>query len=352
MRALSEGAVWLALARGETARRLRRRDVRAPWRNPDLMRISRLSPLAMTGGLILAMALALSACATTAAPATGPEQPLLARDSNGTAIVIPAQAPQRIVSLTPVDSEILGALHEQSAVVGVDYYTDYPADMAAKPKVTDANSTPNIEQIIALKPDLVLSYGHDTNSGVSHADTQLMAAHITVYDLPALDLEGSISEVRLIGQLTHAESAANTLATSMQNDISAVKAKVASAQKPTVYMELYYGNGPTYVFGGGTFGDELIADAGGVNIFHGDTSGAGYPAVNNEAIIAANPQVIILTDGATPAQVAARPGWSDIAAVKSGSIYSVDPNLTQRPGPRIITGLNDIAKDLHPSLFA
>jgi iron complex transport system substrate-binding protein len=327
------------------------------------MRISRLSrrgPLAMTSGLALiaalavtlAATLALAACAPTAATSSGPEQPLLATDANGTAFVIPTKAPQRIISLTPVDSEILGALHEQARVVGVDHWTDYPADIAAKTKVTDANSTPNIEQIIALKPDLVLSYGHETNSSISHADTQLMAAHITVYDLPALDLEGSIKEIRLVGQLTHAESAANTLANSMQSRIDTVEAKVASAAKPTVYMELYYGSGPTYVFGGGSFGDQLIADAGGVNVFHGDTSGGGYPAVDNEAIIAANPQVIILTDGATPAQVAARPGWGDIAAVKSGAIYSLDPNLAQRPGPRIIDGLNSVAKDLHPSLFS
>ncbi|HEU0028940.1 MAG TPA: ABC transporter substrate-binding protein, partial [Ktedonobacterales bacterium] len=287
---------------------------------------------------VLLLSLALSACAPGATTASTPEQPLLAKDANGTAIVIPKTAPQRIVSLTPVDSEILGALHAESRVIGVDYYTDYPADMAAKAKVTDVNSTANIEQIIALKPDLVLSYGHETNSSVSHADTQLMAAHITVYDLPALDLEGSISEIRLIGQLIHNEQDANALADSMQSSVNAIKATVAGASKPTVYMELYYGNGPTYVFGGGSFGDELIADAGGVNIFHSETSGGGYPAVNNEAIIAANPQVIILTDGATAAQVAKRPGWSAIAAVKSGMIFTIDPNLTQRPGPRIIEG--------------
>ena len=90
--------------------------------------------------------------------------------------------------------------------------------MAAKTKVTDVNSTANIEQIIALKPDLVLSYGHETNSSVSHADTQLMAAHITVYDLPAEDLAGSITEIRLIGQLIHDESGANALANSMQTE--------------------------------------------------------------------------------------------------------------------------------------
>lgn len=317
------------------------------------MRIPRLPTLALTSGLALMLvsALALGACAPSAATSSGPEKPLLTKDANGTAIAIPTKAPQRIVSLTPVDSEILGALHEQTDVVGVDYYTDYPAAMAAKPKVTDVNSTANIEQIIVLKPDLVLSYGHETNSSISHADTQLMAAHITVYDLPALALDGSINEIRLIGQITHAESAANALASSMRQRIDSVKAKVASAQKPTVYMELFYGNGPTYVFGGGSFGDELISDAGGVNVFHSDSSGAGYPAVNNEAIIAANPQVIILTDGDTAAQVAARPGWSDIAAVKSGAIYSIDANLTQRPGPRIIDGLNALAKDLHPTLF-
>jgi iron complex transport system substrate-binding protein len=302
----------------------------------------------MTGALLLS--LALSAC-NSASSTPAPEQPALTKDANGTTIVIPKTAPQRIISLTPVDSEILGALHAESRVVGVDFYTDYPADMAAKAKVTDVNSAPNIEQIIALKPDLVLSYGHDTNSSVSHADTQLMAAHITVYDLPALNLDGSITEIQLIGQLIHDESGASALASSMRSGISGVKARIAGAPKASVYMELYYGNGPTYVFGGGSFGDELISDAGGVNIFHADTSGNGYPAVNNEAIIAADPQVIILTDGDSAASVAQRPGWSAIAAVKSGMIFSIDPNLTQRPGPRIIQGLNALAKDLHPALF-
>jgi iron complex transport system substrate-binding protein len=303
---------------------------------------------ALAGALLLSLALA--ACGSASTGST-PEQPALAKDANGTTIAIPKTAPLRIVSLTPVDSEILGALHQEAHVVGVDYYTDYPAEMAAKTKITDSNSTPNIEQIIALKPDLVLSYGHETNSSVSHADTQLMAAHITVYDLPALDLEGSIKEIRLIGQLVHDEQDAKAVADSMQSAINAVKAKVAGASQPSVYMELYYGNGPTYVFGGGSFGDELISDAGGVNVFHGNASGGGYPAVNNEAIIAANPQVIILTDGDSPQSVAQRPGWSDIAAVKSGMVFSIDPNLTQRPGPRIIQGLQSIAKDLHPTLF-
>jgi iron complex transport system substrate-binding protein len=325
---------------------------RAPLEEFDAMRLAHRSHILsaqLMGALLLT--LALSACGPSAATTSAPEQPLLTKDSNGTTIVIPKTAPQRIVSLTPVDSEILGALHAQPRVVGVDYYTDYPTDMAAKTKVTDASSVANIEQIIALKPDLVLSYGHETNSSVSHADTQLMAAHITVYDLPAMDLQGSISEIRLIGQLIHSEQEANALADSMQSSINAVKSKVAGESKPTVYMELYYGNGPTYVFGGGSFGDELISDAGGVNIFHSDSSGEGYPAVNNEAIIAANPQVIILTDGATAEQVAQRPGWSAISAVKNGMIFTIDPNLTQRPGPRIIQGLQEIAKDLHPALF-
>lgn len=310
---------------------------------------SRILSAQLAGALLLTFAL--SACGATSATTSVPERPLLAKDANGTTIVIPKTAPQRIISLTPVDSEILGALHAESRVAGVDYYTDYPADMAAKTKITDVNSAANIEQIIALKPDLVLSYGHETNSSISHADTQLIAAHITVYDLPAEDLEGSITEIRLIGQLIHSESAANALADSMQSSVNAIKAKVAGASKPTVYMELYYGSGPTYVFGGGSFGDELIADAGGVNVFHSDTTGGGYPAVNNEAIIAANPQVIILADGDTAAQVAQRAGWSAIAAVKSGQIFTIDPNLTQRPGPRIIQGMEDIAKDLHPDLF-
>lgn len=301
--------------------------------------------------LFSALALALPACGakSTAKP---PEQPLLTQDANGTAIAIPAHAPQRIVSLGPTDSEILAAIGVGSRVVAVDYYTDYPADMAAKTKITDANGKANVEQIIGLTPDLVLSYGGETAA----TDKQLMDAHLTVYDLPAGDLDKSLVEMRLVGQLVHAEDAANSLVSSLQKRIDTVKAKVASAPSVSVYMEVDDSTpGKPYVFGAGSFGDELIHDAGGVNIFAGNSGGGGYPQVSDEDIIKANPQIIVLTEdpsyGGNPATVYTRSGWSGISAVQNKRVFAIAPDFVQRAGPRLVDGLEKLAALLHPDLF-
>lgn len=301
---------------------------------------------------MLAM-LMLAACGTSSTTTSAPEKPLLAKDANGTAITIPQQAPQHIVSLGATDSEILAALGAGSRVVAVDFYTDYPTDFAAKQKITDSSGTANIEAIVALKPDLVLSFGGETSA----TDKRLMTAHISVVDLPQMDLTGSLMEMRLVGQLIHAESQANTLVTSLQTRIDVVKKKVASAQPVSVYMEADYSTpGKPFVFGGGSFGDELIRDAGGANIFGSNTGNGGYPQVSDETVIAAHPQVIILTEdpnyGGQPQLVYQRHGWSSIPAVQSKHVYAITPDLVQRAGPRLVDGLEQLAKLLHPELFS
>lgn len=303
--------------------------------------------------LVLIALAALAACGTSQTASKAPEKPLITTDANGTAIVIPASPPQRIVSLGATDSEILGGLGVNSRVVGVDYYTDYPADLAAKQKVSDSNGTYNVEQIVALKPDLVLSYGGETAS----TDKQLMAAHIPVVDLPVANLTQSLVEMRLVGQLVHAESAANKLVDSLQQRIDAVKRKVASAPTVSVYMEADDSTpDKPFVYGGGSFGDGLIRDAGGTNIFGGNTTNGGFPQVSVENVVAANPQVIVLTEdpkyGGNPQLVYQRNGWSGISAVQNKRVYAINSDLVQRPGPRIVDGLEQLAKMLHPELFS
>ncbi|HUY80081.1 MAG TPA: ABC transporter substrate-binding protein [Ktedonobacterales bacterium] len=322
--------------------------MRPSMRHPHLV-FSRFPALLTVIALCCLTAVSLAACG--ASTASGPETPLIAKDANGTPIVIPTNAPQRIISLGATDSEILAALHVESHVVAVDYYTDYPADMAAKQKITDSSGNANVEEIIALQPDLVVSYGGETHA----TDLKLEQAHIQVVDLPALDLNGSLTEMRLLGQLVHAESAANALVASMQAKFAAIKAAVAGAPTVTVYMEVGYSPPPPFAYGGGSYGDQLIQDAGGVNIFHSDMTNSGYPEVSAESIIAANPQVIILTGGAsysgTPAQVAQRPGWGVISAVANHRVYTLNADIVQRPGPRLVDALEQIAKLLHPDRF-
>jgi iron complex transport system substrate-binding protein len=310
------------------------------------------------GGAMLLLVLIVAGCGstsgTTSTSTSGSSQPLIAQDANGTAIKIPAQTPQRIVSLTAGDSEMLGALGASPRVVAVDVTTDYPAEMAAiKPKLdVYSTSAANLtEQVISLRPDLVLSWGGFT----SKVDQSLEQAGLNVVDLPSKDLSGTLTEIRLVGQLIHAESTANTLVESLQQRINTVEAKVKGSASPSVYMEVGYSPAPPYAYGGGSFGDEIIRDAGGTNIFATDTASGGFPAVSDESIIANNPQVVILTGGpqysGDPVSITRRPGWASIAAVKSGHVYSLDPNPIQRPGPRLVDALEQVAKLIHPDVF-
>jgi iron complex transport system substrate-binding protein len=297
----------------------------------------------------------LSGCGTSSSgrlTSSGPEKPVLTRDADGTSIVIPTRAPQRIVSLGASDSEILGALGLSSRVVAVDYSTNYPAALAGKPKISNANGDYNVETIVADQPDLVLSFGGETKS----VDAQLEAVHVQVVDIPQLDLTGTLLEIKLIGQLVHDEAAADQLVSSLNGRIAAVKGKVAGSTPVSVYMEVGYVAPTAYVFGGTSFGDELIRDAGGSNVFGTDSSNGGYPSVGNESIVSADPQVIILTEdpayGGDPSQVYQRTGWSVISAVKDHQVYALNTDESQRAGPRLVDALEQLARILHPSLFA
>ncbi len=307
--------------------------------------------VAVLGALSLAT-LALAGCgSSTTSTSAGPEQPVIAKDANGTPIVLPAKAPQRIVSLTAGDSTMLGALGIASRVVAVDVTTDYPPAMAAiTPKLNlYSTSTANlVEQIIALQPDLVLNWS-DFPSPSAHLDAKLEAQGLDVVDLPAEDLSGTLQEIKLVGQLVHAESTANALVASLQQRISGVQTKVKGATTPSVFVEVSYD--PTYTYGSGSFGDELVRDGGGDNLFGSVTGSGGYPQVSDETVIADSPQVIILTDGADPSSVGKRPGWASIAAVKAGHVYAIDPDLVSEPGPRLVDGLEQVAKDVHPEIF-
>ncbi|MGH2482443.1 MAG: ABC transporter substrate-binding protein, partial [Ktedonobacteraceae bacterium] len=256
-------------------------------------------------------------------------------------------------SMVPSISEMLGALPLQGKVVAVDYYTDYPAALTKLPKVSDANATYSIEQIIALHPDLVLTYGNDTKT----YDSQLTAVHIPVVNLPAGDLTLTLRELLTVGKLTFTQNAASTLVSQLQQQVNQVKAEVAGTSAPKVMIEADDSvPGKPYVFGGGSFGDELIQDAHGVNVFHSSTSGGGFPQVTDEAVISANPQFLILTEdpsfGGSISAAYQRPNWGGIAALKQHQVLRINTNLIGRPGPRLVQGLRCLAQVIHPNKFS
>jgi iron complex transport system substrate-binding protein len=288
-----------------------------------------------------------------------------AADAYGQAITFSCTAPKRIITLIASESEIIASLGLNSKVIAVDAYTDYPADLAGKPKISSASQGYMIEQIIALKPDLVLSDGAITAKDPitqQPIDSAITNAGIHLVDLPAAHtIQDVLRNITIVGALTLSQSKAQQVNNDLEKRIDAIKTKVASATSyslpVSVYMELDYSTpGSPYAVGPGSFGDDLIQKAGGTNIFGSLAAGGAFPQVTDEAVIKANPQVIILTEdpmyGGDPQQVAKRPGWSVIAAVQQQRIYDLGPDLTSHSSPRLVDGLEALAKDLYPSLFA
>ncbi len=311
---------------------------------------SRFSLLLLLGCILL-----LAACgqsSTTGASVPTPTAPPTF-DVYGTPISFPKSAPQRIISLVPGVSTILGALHLDSKVVAVDYYTVYPADLAKLPKVSDVNGNFNVEKIASLKPDLVLSQGGLTTK----YDSQLTGLGLHVVDLPTVNFVQVLPQIEVVGRLTYTQDIAATVVKQLQQQIDQIKATVAGTTAPKVDLEVDYSTpGKPYVFGGTSFGDQLLQDANGTNIFHSDSSNGGYPQVTDEAVIAANPAYVILTEdplyGGQPATVYKRANWGGIDAVKTHHVYHINTNLMQQPGPRLVDGLRCLAQTIHPDKFS
>jgi len=256
--------------------------------------------------------------------------------------------PQRIVSIAPSPTEILFAVGAGPQVVGVDNYSDYPAEAAGLPKV--GAFPPSNEAIVALQPDLIV--GGDL---VPLAQLEQLANQGIPYVLFAdRSLEDVIKTIRLAGVITGHVSEADEVAGELEDRIDVVETKIQDSglPKPKVYVE-YDDFMGFWTYGPGSFGDDLIISAGGVNIAHNTSS--EYPTVESEYVIAQDPDIIIYTTGPwstlTEDTYINRPGWSTIDAVENGDIYGVDANLISRYGPRVIDCLELLAQIFYPEVF-
>ncbi len=259
-----------------------------------------------------------------------------------------AAIPERIVSIAPSPTEILFAIGAGPQIVGVDNYSDYPEEAIALPKVGDY--TLNLEAIIALQPDLIV--GGDL---VPLAQLEQLESQGIPYVLLAdRTLEDVLKTVRLAGVITGHVTEADELATNLSERIDAVKAKTLdpATAKPRVYIEYDEFMG-LWTYGPGSFGDDLIMAAGGINIAHNTSS--EYPMVESEFVIAQDPEIIIYTTGRwstlSEDTYIDRPGWDVVDAVIDGDIYGMDANLISRYGPRIVDCLELLAEIVHPELF-
>jgi iron complex transport system substrate-binding protein len=260
-----------------------------------------------------------------------------------------ATAPQRIVSLAPSNTEILYAVGAGSQMVGRDEFSDYPEEAKSIESVGGSFGEYNVEAILALEPDLVLA----TEINSPELIAQLEDLGLTVYYLRnPTTFEEMYTNLENIAKLTGND--ATELVDSLKARIAAVDEKIAPlSERVSVFYEIDATDpAKPWTYGPGTFGSLLIERAGGYNI--GDIASDPYPQLSLEQVVAANPSVIILGDsmwGVTPESVLVRPGWEPIEAVKSNKIFPIDDNLISRPGPRLVDGLEQLAKLLHPELF-
>jgi iron complex transport system substrate-binding protein len=289
----------------------------------------------------------------TNAPTLAPTQAasgVTVTDSAGRQLTL-MSPPARIVSLAPSTTEIVCAVGACDKLVGVDQFSDFPAEVKTLPKLSDGFN-PNYEQIVAAKPDLVLVAGITSPDAIKKLDE--LKLPLLVIGAEKTTLDTIKSEIKMVGAAVGKADKADAVVNAMEIKIAAVEQKIAQAKnKPRVFWELD-ATDPAKPFtpGPGSFIAELIVRAGGENIAHNASS--PYPQLNAEEIIQQNPQVIILSDaayGVAPESVGKRPGWDVIDAVKNNKVFPIDDNLVSRPGPRVADGLEAAAKLIHPELF-
>ncbi|HNZ02160.1 MAG TPA: cobalamin-binding protein [Anaerolineaceae bacterium] len=296
--------------------------------------------------LIVTLSLLLAACTPTPAAPAGKSF----TDGWGRTITLPG-TPARIVSLAPSNTEILFAIGAGAQVVGRDEFSDYPEEAKALPSVGGSMGDFNLETIASLQPNLVLAASTNTPEQVK----ALEDLGITVYTLtnPA-DMEGLYANITIVGELAGRQKEAADLVASLKARVQAVEEKIMIlSYAPMVFYELD-GSDPAkpWTVGPNTFISRLIGMAGGFNL--GDSMSSEWGQFSQEELIKANPQIILLGDsnyGTTVEQVASRPGWDALIAVQQGQVFPFDDNLVSRPGPRMVDGLEALARLLHPGIL-
>jgi iron complex transport system substrate-binding protein len=267
------------------------------------------------------------------------------RDMQGREIVL-AAPPQRIVSLVPSATEMIFALGGEDRLVGRTDFCDYPAAARAK-KSVGGMINPSLETIVALKPDLVVV----TSSG-NREETfqQLTRLRIPVYQVAAERITEVKDVARHLAALTGREAAVGPLLEAIDRRVAAVRQAVRPFARPRVLYVLW--PDPLIVPGRRALVTDLIDIAGGESLTAADAD--DYPRYSLEAAVAKSPEIIVLANHGNKSGPIAIDRWkrlTSLPAIKTGRIHSVDGNLMHRYGPRVLDGLDQLARAIHPEAF-
>jgi len=297
-----------------------------------------------------------SSTASDPAPSTAASAttfPVTVTDDLGRELVLTAE-PSRIVSLAPSNTEIVCALDACDRLVGVTDYDDYPPEVADVDDVVIAASV-DVELVVATEPDLVLAAGNELTP--TSVIEQLDALGLPVLVLYPETLDAVYANIELMGAALGRAPAAADLVAGMEARVGEVVAVVEGAERPLTLYEVFHSEGTTYTAGEGSFLAALLELAGAAPLT-GDAQGAIGP----EDLVAADPELILLgTASYDPSladpqaaleAVGRRAGWAELRAVQAGAVVPyLEDIVTTRPGPRIVDGLEALARAIHPDRF-
>jgi iron complex transport system substrate-binding protein len=278
------------------------------------------------------------------------EFPITITDATGDEVTIEAK-PERIISIIPSNTEIAFELGLGDEMVGVSNFDNYPEEALEKEKIGDMEL--NIEKIISLDPDLVLSHASRAESG-AQAFEQLKSAGITVLTInDAQNLDEVYESFAMIGKATGKTKEADELVNDMKANIEEIQTKAAEiSDKRSVFVEVSPAP-EIFTTGNNTFMNEMLGIINAENIV---SDLEGWVKLDQEAIIERNPDVIVTTYGyyiEDPVSgIKNRAGWQDIQAVKNNRIVDVDSDAVTRTGPRLDEGLAELAKAVYPEAFS
>ncbi len=291
------------------------------------------------------MATATASPAATAAPSEA-AFPVTLTDDEGTTVEIAAE-PEVIVSLTPAATETLFALGVGDRIVGKgeDFFL-FPPEAGDIPDVATFDAV-DIEKVVSLEPDVVFAGGNFFTPPDSIERMRELGLPVVV--LYAASVADVFADLALIGQASGRSAEATAIVDRMRSEFDAVEAAVAGMARPRLFYELD-ATGAIY----GPADDSFLAEM--IELAGGDPITTGSPDkfdISIERLIEADPEVILLADapfGVTAEQVAARPGWNVMTAVKGDDIRPIDDQTVTRPGPRLFLGLRLLAQIIHPDV--
>ena len=296
----------------------------------------------MSRTLVLAVAIALAfsapACRDHAPRAEGPAGGV--RDGLGRLVVIPAP-PRRIVTLAPNATDTIAALGLGDRLVGVSDFCQPPQE-AKNVKRVGGLLTPDLEVIRALKPDLLVGSTSGNDPGLA---SEAQALGIPLFILNAETVKQVLEGIGGLGVALGEQAKATALVQSLSARLEAVDRRVAGRPRPRV-LYIVWGD-PLVVPGAKAFLTDAIRRAGGDSVT--DDAPAAHPTYSIEAAIARSPEVILTSEynRADAEKLKKDPAWQSVPAVASGKVYVVGDELV-RPGPAIVSGIEEMARRLHP----